>query len=174
MYFTTFDPFGRDFQRQFDRLARYASRQAAVLPLDVVRHETDVTLRLDVPGIDPEQLEVTVDRGVLTISGKREDERAENDKFFVRERTMGTFTRRLRLPETLNAEAVEASYANGVLEVKVPVLEQAQPRKIEVRKVEIPRRATRRRSRPDRALSSKLAAGGRGCVPPAAYHLGRR
>jgi hypothetical protein len=94
MYFTTFDPFGRDFQRQFDRLARYASRQAAVLPL-------------------------------------------ENDKFFVRERTMGTFTRRLRLPETLNAEAVEASYANGVLEVKVPVLEQAQPRKIEVRKVEI-------------------------------------
>ena len=137
MYFTTFDPFGRDFQRQFDRLARYASRQAAVLPLDVVRHETDVTLRLDVPGIDPEQLEVTVDRGVLTISGKREEERTENDKFFVRERTMGTFTRRLRLPETLNAEAVEASYANGVLEVKVPVLEQAQPRKIEVRKVEI-------------------------------------
>jgi HSP20 family protein len=50
---------------------------------------------------------------------------------------MGTFTRRLRLPETLDAEAVEASYANGVLEVKVPVLEQEQPRKIEVRKVEI-------------------------------------
>ena len=137
MYFTTFDPFGRDFQRQFDRLARYASRQAAVLPLDVVRHETDVTLRLDVPGIDPEQLEVTVDRGVLTISGKREEERTENDKFFVRERTMGTFTRRLRLPETLNADAVEASYANGVLEVRIPVIEQAKPRKIEVRKIEI-------------------------------------
>jgi HSP20 family protein len=137
MYFTTFDPFGRDFQRQFDRLARYASRQAAVLPLDVVRHETDVTLKLDVPGIDPEQLEVSVDRGILTISGKREEERTENGKFFVRERTMGTFTRRLRLPESLDAEAVEASYANGVLEVKVPVLEQAQPRKIEVRKVEI-------------------------------------
>jgi hypothetical protein len=76
-----------------------------VLPLDVVRHEGDVTLRLDVPGIDPEQLEVTVDRGVLTISGKREEERTENDKFFVRERTMGTFTRRLRLPETLDADA---------------------------------------------------------------------
>ena len=107
-----------------------------MLPLDVVRHETDVTLRLDVPGIDPEQLEVSVDRGVLTISGKREEERTENDRFFVRERTMGTFTRRLRLPESLDAEAVEASYANGVLEVKVPVLGHAQP-KIEVRKVEI-------------------------------------
>jgi HSP20 family protein len=124
MYFTTFDPFARAFQR-------------VAMPLDVVRHENDVTLRLDVPGIDPEQLEVTVDRGILTISGKRQEERTENDKFFVRERSMGTFTRRLRLPEALNADAVEASYANGVLEVRIPVTEQAKPRKIEVRKVEI-------------------------------------
>jgi HSP20 family protein len=137
MYFTTFDPFARDFQRQVDRLTRHAFGQAGGMPLDVVRHENDVTLRLDVPGIDPEQIEVTVDRGILTISGKREEERAENDKFFVRERTMGTFTRRMRLPESLNAEAVEASYANGVLEVRIPVLEQAKPRKVEVRKVEI-------------------------------------
>jgi len=137
MYITTFDPFARDFQRQVDRLTRHAFGQAGGMPLDVVRHENDVTLRLDVPGIDPEQIEVTVDRGILTISGKREEERTENDKFFVRERTMGTFTRRLRLPETLNADAVEASYANGVLEVRIPVTEQAKPRKIEVRKVEI-------------------------------------
>ncbi len=137
MYFTTFDPFARDFQRQVDRLTRHAFGQAGGMPLDVVRHENDVTLRLDVPGIDPEQIEVTVDRGILTISGKREEERAENDKFFVRERTMGAFTRRMRLPESLDAEAVEASYANGVLEVRIPVLEQAKPRKIEVRKVEV-------------------------------------
>jgi HSP20 family protein len=137
MYFTTFDPFARDFQRQVDRLTRHAFGQAGGMPLDVVRHENDVTLRLDVPGIDPEQIEVTVDRGILTISGKRDEERAENDKFFVRERTMGTFTRRMRLPESLNAEAVEASHANGVLEVRIPVLEQAKPRKVEVRKVEV-------------------------------------
>ena len=137
MYITTFDPFARDFQRQVDRLTRHAFGQAGGMPLDVVRHENDVTLRLDVPGIDPEQIEVTVDRGILTISGKREEERTENDKFFVRERTMGTFTRRMRLPESLNAEAVEASHANGVLEVRIPVLEQAKPRKVEVRKVEI-------------------------------------
>ena len=123
MYFTTFDPFARAFQR-------------ATMPLDVVRHENDVTLRLDVPGIDPEQLEVTVDRGILTISGKRQEERTENDKFFVRERSMGTFTRRLRLPESLNADAVEASYDNGVLEVRIPVLEQAKPRKVEVRQAD--------------------------------------
>ena len=137
MYFTTFDPFARGFQRQVDRLTRHAFGQAGGMPLDVVRHENDVTLRLDVPGVDPEQIEVTVDRGILTISGKREEERAENDKFFVRERTMGTFTRRMRLPESLNAEAVEASHANGVLEVRIPVLEQAKPRKVEVQKVEV-------------------------------------
>jgi len=133
MYYTRFDPFTRDFQR----LARYPFGQASAPALDVVRHEGDVTLKLDVPGIDPEQLEVTVDRGILAISGKREEERTENDTFFVRERTMGTFTRRLRLPETLNTDAVEASYANGVLEVRIPVSEQAKPRKIEVRKIEI-------------------------------------
>ena len=137
MYFTTFDPFARDFQRQFDRLARHAFGQNAGMPLDIVRRDSDVTLRFDVPGIDRDSLEVTVDRGILTISGKREEERTENDKFFVRERTMGTFTRRVRLSENLNADAVEASYDNGVLEVRIPVLEQAKPRKIEVRKVEI-------------------------------------
>ena len=137
MYFTTFDPFARDFQRQFDRLTRRASAPSAALPLDIVRHDGDVTLRFDVPGIDLEQVEVTVDRGILSVSVKREEERTENDKFFVRERTMGTFTRRVALSENLNAEAVEASYDNGVLEVRIPVLEQAKPRKIEVRKAEV-------------------------------------
>jgi HSP20 family protein len=130
---TTFDPFGRDLYRQFDRLARRTAFGPAAMPLDVVRHDGDVTLRFDVPGSDPDSIEVTVDRGVLTVSVKRQEERTENDKFFVRERSMGTFTRRLRLSENLNADAVEATYTNGVLEVRIPVLEQAKPRKVEVR-----------------------------------------
>jgi HSP20 family protein len=130
---TTFDPFGRDLYRQFDRLARRTAFGPAAMPLDVVRHDGDVTLRFDVPGSDPDSIEVTVDRGVLTVSVKRQEERTENDKFFVRERSMGTFTRRLRLSENLNADAVAATYTNGVLEVRIPVLEQAKPRKVEVR-----------------------------------------
>jgi HSP20 family protein len=137
MSLTTFDPFARDLQRQFDRLTRHAFGQSTLMPLDGVRRDGDVVLRFDVPGIDPESIDVTVDRGVLSVSVKRQEERSENDKFFVRERTMGTFTRRVRLSENLNAEAVEASYDHGVLEVRIPVLEQAKPRKIEVRKVEI-------------------------------------
>ena len=128
MYLTTFDPFALVTRRGFG--------QSPVMPLDGVRRDGDVLLRFDVPGIDPESIEVTVDRGVLTVTVKREEERAENDKFFVRERSTGTFTRRLYLSENLNADAVEAAYNNGVLEVRIPVLEQAKPRKVEVRQGE--------------------------------------
>ena len=124
MYLTTFDPFARATRRTFGQ---------SVMPLDGVRRDGDVLLRFDVPGIDPESIDVTVNNGVLSVSVKRQEERTENDKFFVRERSMGTFTRRMYLSKNLNADAVEAAYNNGVLEVRIPVLEQAKPRKIEVR-----------------------------------------
>jgi HSP20 family protein len=136
MYLTTFDPFARDLHRQFDRLARTTFGPSAAMPMDAVRHEGDVELRFDVPGIDPDSIEVTVDRGVLSVSVTRSDERNENEKFFVRERTTGTVTRRVRLSENLNAAAVEADYHNGVLQVRIPVLEQAKPRKVEVRQAD--------------------------------------
>jgi len=125
MYLTTLDPFAR--------VTRHAFGQSTVMPLDVVRRDGDVLLRFDVPGFDPESIEVTVDHNVLSVSAKRQEERTENDKFFVRERSMGSFSRRLYLPKNLNADGVEASYRNGVLEVRIPVLEQAKPRKVEVR-----------------------------------------
>jgi HSP20 family protein len=128
MYLTNYDPFRADLRRW----NRWTA--AAALPVDGVRRENDVQLRFDVPGIDPESIEITVDKNVLSVSAKRQEERAENDRFFVRERAMGTVTRRIRLSDQLNADAIEASYANGVLEVTVPVAEQAKPRKVEIRK----------------------------------------
>ena len=136
MYLTTFDPFARDLQRQLDRLSRPAFGRATLMPLDGVRRDGEVVLRFDVPGIDPESIDVTVDRGVLSVSVKRQEERSEGDKFIVRERMMGTFTRRMHLSENLNSDAVDATYANGVLEVRIPVLEQAKPRKVEVRQAD--------------------------------------
>ena len=146
MYLTTFDPFARDLQRHFDRLARTSFGPSAGMPMDAVRREGDIELRFDVPGIDPDSIEVTVDRGVLSVSVTRTDERNENEneskneskneKFVVRERRTGTVTRRVRLSENLNAEAVEADYRNGVLQVRIPVLEQAKPRKVEVRQAD--------------------------------------
>lgn len=125
MYLTTFDPFANDFRRRL-------TRAGSVMPLDGVRRENDVLLRFDVPGIDPASIEITVDRGVLQVSAKRQEEHGESDRFFARERTMGTVTRRVYLPDSLNADGIEASYTNGVLEVTVPVAERAKPRKVEI------------------------------------------
>lgn len=138
MLLTSIDPFVQEFERQFDRLTRQAAGQSggAVMPMDGIRRKDDVVLRFDLPGIDPDSIEVTVDRGVLTVGARREEEYAEDDRVFVRERTMGTFTRRVYLSEHLDADKIDAAYANGVLAVRIPVLERAKPRKIEVHQSE--------------------------------------
>ena len=138
MLLTSIDPFVQEFERQFDRLARNAFGQATqsgggtVMPMDGLRRDEDVVLRFDLPGIDPDSIEVTVDRGVLSVSARREEEIGEHERVFVRERAMGTFTRRVYLSEHLDAEGIEAAYNNGVLAVRIPVLEKARARKVAV------------------------------------------
>ncbi|MER6575626.1 Hsp20/alpha crystallin family protein [Nonomuraea sp. NPDC001023] len=136
MLLTSIDPFFQEFERQFNRLARqtFDNGSAATMPMDGLRRDDDVVLRFDLPGIDPDSIEVTVDRGVLTVSARREEEIAENERLFVRERPMGTFTRRVYLSEHLDSDRIDAGYANGVLTVRIPVLERAKPRKVEIRR----------------------------------------
>ena len=135
MLLTSYDP----FTQEFDRLARRvfgttngAVGRRSVMPMDVIRRKEEVELRFDLPGIDPESLEVTVDRGVLTVSAKRAEEYAEGENPYRRERVMGTFTRRVSLSDTIDAEKIDAGYTNGVLSVRLPLLEKAQPRKVEI------------------------------------------
>nr|WP_062340757.1 Hsp20/alpha crystallin family protein [Herbidospora sakaeratensis] len=132
MLLTSIDPFVQEFERQFSQLTRQYTKDetTAVMPMDGIRRADDVVLRFDLPGIDPGSVEVTVDRGVLTVSARRSEEYAEGERLFVRERVMGAFTRRVYLSEHLDAEAIEAAYDNGVLAVRIPVLEKAKPRKI--------------------------------------------
>jgi HSP20 family protein len=137
MLLTSFDPFA-EFDRRAQR-AFGASRSA--VRMDAVRREQDVLLRFDLPGIDPDSIDVTVDRGVLTVSAQRNEEYAEGEKPFIRERLMGSFTRRLRLADTVDADAIGATFDAGVLTVVVPVAETAKPRKVEIAqaaKAEIP------------------------------------
>ena len=135
MYLTTLDPFTRDF----DRIVRRAfgpgsigAGYAPALPMDTVRRDGEVVLRFDVPGVDPDKIDVTVDKGVLTVSATREETKTEGENPVVRERLFGSFTRRVRLSDNLNADAIEASNDDGVLEIRIPVLEEAKPRKITV------------------------------------------
>ena len=125
MVLTSFDPFA-EFHRAF-RTSGFAG-----VRMDAVRRENEIELRFDLPGIDTDSIDVTVDRGVLTVSAKRSEEYGENEKPFVRERVMGTFTRRLSLSDSVDAEKIGASYEGGVLTVKVPLAERALPRKIEI------------------------------------------
>jgi len=137
MYLTThpYDPFTRDF----DRIVRRAfgngtvgAGYAPALPMDTIRRDGELVLRFDVPGVDPEKIDVTVDKGVLTVSATREEAKTEGENPVVRERRFGSFTRRVRLSDNLDADAIEASNAEGVLEIRIPVREEAQPRKIAV------------------------------------------
>jgi HSP20 family protein len=134
MYLTAFDPFTRDF----DRVVRRAFSPVGFAPagqamaMDTLRRDGEIVLRFDVPGVSPEKIDVTVDQGVLTVSATREEATAEGDEQVVRERYTGTITRRVRLSDTLDADAIEASHADGVLELRIPVREAAKPRKIEV------------------------------------------
>src|SRR5215813_5559537 len=134
MLLTSFDPFV-----EFDRLARrtfgtanWTARVRSAMPMDAIRGKDEVQLRFDLPGIDPESIDVTVDRGVLSVSAKRDEEYAEGEKPFIRERVMGSFTRRIRLADTVDADRIEAAFDAGVLTVTVPVAETAKPRKVEI------------------------------------------
>jgi HSP20 family protein len=131
---TSFDPFA-----EFDRRAQRAfagtgtNRPRAAMRMDAIRRADDVELRFDLPGIDPDSIEVTVDHGALTVSAKRSEEYAEGEKPFIRERVMGSFARRVYLADTADADNIEAGFDAGVLTVRIPVTEQAKPRKVEVR-----------------------------------------
>ncbi len=134
MLLTTFDPFLTDFDRMVQRTFGRGDWPAgrSVLPMDVIRRDDQVELRLDLPGADPDSVEVTTDRGVLTVSATRQAY-AESDRPVRRERYLGSFTRRVRLADTIDSDGIEASYDNGVLSIVLPLAEKAKPRKIEIK-----------------------------------------
>lgn len=117
--------------------ARSASAPAASRgwypAMDVVERDDHYVLRADLPGVREEDISVELDGDVLAVSGRREAEHDEQREGFSRiERVTGEFTRALTLPEGVDADKIEASYDRGVLEVRVPKPEQAQPRKVAI------------------------------------------
>ncbi|EDY86124.1 heat shock protein Hsp20 [gamma proteobacterium HTCC5015] len=101
--------------------------------VDIRESDAGFAIVLDVPGVDPADIEITADDGELVIQGKREaSESSETETFCKVERVSGTFYRRFRLPDTANAEAIAATSEHGVLTVSIPKQEKAQPRKIAV------------------------------------------
>ena len=124
-----FDPL-REFDRVFDQ-AWSQTRQASV-PMDAYRHGDSIVVHLDLPGVDPASIDLTVERNAMTISAERHWQSVEGDQVLASERRQGTFTRQLFLGDGLDTENIHASYENGVLTVTVPVAAAAKPRRIEV------------------------------------------
>lgn len=101
--------------------------------VDIHEEPSQFVLRSDLPGVNPEDVELTIEQGVLTIKGKRNEERRTEDGNYRHvERAHGTFQRCFKLPETANLDSAEASYSQGVLEISLAKKEQAQPRKIRI------------------------------------------
>ncbi len=104
------------------------------IPAVDIKEETDrFLIEADIPGVDPKDIEISMESGVLTIRGERKAEQLEEGKGYKRvERAYGTFYRRFSLPDTADAEKVSASGKNGVLQITIPKKPIAQPRKIVV------------------------------------------
>lgn len=126
-----FDPF-RDFDRIAQELTGTATRAPRTFPMDAYRRAGEVILLFDLPGVDSQSIDLTVDQNVLTIRAERQADVDEDMEVLAAERPQGTFVRSVFLGDTLDSDRVDAKYHNGVLELTIPVSERAKPRKIEV------------------------------------------
>src|SRR5690606_9754625 len=141
----TFEPWGLIdlLRRDLDELA--GRRLGAAVPadrhvvsdwvpaIDIVEEKDRFVLRADVPGVNPEDIEISMEKGVLTVAGERRDEKREEFDGLKRlERVTGRFRRRFALPEAADADNITARTANGILEVTIPKQPEVQPRRITV------------------------------------------
>ena len=143
MNMTRFEPWNivdmlhRDLDRLAARRIPGADGDAAVTDwvpaVDIIEESERFVLRADVPGVDPADIEVSMDAGVLSVAGQRKQEARDEDAGLQRmERVSGRFFRRFSLPDTADAEHVKAQCRNGILEVSIPKLPEVRARRIEV------------------------------------------
>jgi HSP20 family protein len=122
---TRWDPFAElaELRTRFERLFDDAEHRGMWTPaVDLVRENGHLVVRADIPGFQPEEIEIEVEDDVLTVSGKHEETKEETDERYVRrERRYGAFSRRVPLPEGVDAKKIKASTKDGVLEVTVPL-----------------------------------------------------
>ncbi len=143
MNITRFEPWGvvdllhRDFDRLAARRLPLNDTDGAVTDwvpaVDIIEEKDRFVLRADLPGVQPTDIDVSMDAGVLSVSGQRCEEPRSEDAGVQRvERVSGRFFRRFSLPDTADAESIKAQSKNGILEVTIPKLPEVHARRIEV------------------------------------------
>lgn len=124
------DPF-----RELDRLAEQffgTPTRPAVMHVDGYRDGDWFYVDFDLPGVNPDSIDVTVERNVLTVRAERSRVNREGTEQILAERPMGTFSRQLFLGDSLDTDKLEATYDDGVLSLRIPIAEQAKPRRVQV------------------------------------------
>ena len=127
-----FDPF-----RDFDRLAAEVfgtARTPSLMPMDCLRTGDQFVVRFDLPGINPDSLEVSAENQTLSVRAERTRNDPEDAVYLVSERPSGAYSRQLVLGDGLAVDDIRAEYRDGVLTLTIPVAEKAKPRKIEIRR----------------------------------------
>jgi HSP20 family protein len=125
------DPF-RDIDRMFEQLVGTTSRPA-VMHVDAERDGDWFNVYFDLPGVDPDSIDLTVEQNVLTVRAQREAVDAAGDiELIVSECPAGTFTRQVFLGETLDTAQIQADYSAGVLKLSIPIREAAKPRRVAI------------------------------------------
>jgi HSP20 family protein len=126
------DPF-----RELDRLTQQVFgnpgtlARPSAMPMDAWQEGEDFVVEFDLPGVDPQSIDLDVERNVLTVRAERKTLDTEHE-FLAAERPRGVFSRQLILGDTLDTDRVQASYESGVLSVRIPVAEKAKPKKIQI------------------------------------------
>jgi HSP20 family protein len=128
MQIRRFEPFS-ELDRAFSALW---SQTSSAIPMDAVRREHDVVVHLDLPGVDPASIDLTIEGRQLTLRAERQFALAEGEDLITNERRHGSMTRVLHLSDKLDASRVEADYRDGVLTLAIPYSETAKPRKVEI------------------------------------------
>jgi HSP20 family protein len=112
------------------------NRESMSLALDVAEEADKYIVKASVPGVNPEEVEITVTDNVLTIKGEtKEDKDIKEENYHLRERRFGSFMRSVTLPAPVNADKIEAVHENGVITLTLPKSETVKPKKIELRKM---------------------------------------
>jgi len=124
------DPF-RELDRMAQELLGTQARPAA-MPIDAFRRGDEFVVQLDLPGVSPDTIDLTVERNVLAVHAQREREISDDVELLIAERRHGTFGRQLFLGDTLDADRIVADYSDGVLTLRLLVREHAKPRRVEV------------------------------------------
>src|SRR3954451_20581646 len=121
------------FQESFVRPGGQTEGGALMLPLDITENENEFIVRASLPGVRPEDVQITAHGDTLTIRGEiKEDQEKKDEQYHLRERRFGLFQRTVTLPTTISADKAQAQFDNGVLTLILPKAEESKPKQIRI------------------------------------------